>query len=467
MVSRLYDSTSKALLLIILLGLLLRFFMIQTPFLGTWDERFHALVSKNLITHPLKPTLYDEPILDYDHKEWAFNHIWLSKPPLPLWFMAGSMYILGVDEYSLRIPSIIWSILSVLLTFLIGKKLFGSRIGLIAAFFHAIHGMTLEVGGGRLSSDHVETAFLFFFELGLFMTINFFHEKKRQSTNVFLIGIVTGLAFMCKWIAAGFIPIIWGVMFFWFDKSYFKFIKQSALMSIGFLITTLPWIIFILDTYPIEANYILKAIFTPIGKPIQGHAQAWYHYLDNTRIVFGEIIYLPMIWLFYKLYKRPSSKSRAILVILIIVPIVLLSLMGTKRSTYILMTSVGFYVLTAVFIRYLKIIYYSGTFSKVLIKIGIVLLVILPIRYSIERIKPFKSFEKEKSMTNDLKSLDVKFRQDSKVAVFDEPNYIRLMFYHDNVVAYPWVTSQENLRRIKKEGYIIYIREKSNLEKWE
>src|ERR1041385_4766087 len=56
------------------------------PFLNPWDERFHALVAKNLMNHPLMPTLYDDTILNMDYYDnWAHYHIWLHKPPLFLW----------------------------------------------------------------------------------------------------------------------------------------------------------------------------------------------------------------------------------------------------------------------------------------------------------------------------------------------------------------------------------------------
>lgn len=55
-----------AILLIVLCGFLLRLFTGVDLYLHEWDERYHALVAKNLINHPLLPTLYDHPLLPYD-----------------------------------------------------------------------------------------------------------------------------------------------------------------------------------------------------------------------------------------------------------------------------------------------------------------------------------------------------------------------------------------------------------------
>jgi len=74
-----------ALFFIVLSGFLFFVYTASDFFLHVWDERYHALVAKNLTKHPFFPTLYDKPILPFDYKSWVGNHIWLHKQPLPLW----------------------------------------------------------------------------------------------------------------------------------------------------------------------------------------------------------------------------------------------------------------------------------------------------------------------------------------------------------------------------------------------
>ena len=76
-------------------------------FLIIWDEQYHALVAKNMMNNPFKPTLYSIPLLEYDYKNWTGNHIWVHKQPLFLWQMALSLKIVGINEMAIRIPSII------------------------------------------------------------------------------------------------------------------------------------------------------------------------------------------------------------------------------------------------------------------------------------------------------------------------------------------------------------------------
>jgi 4-amino-4-deoxy-L-arabinose transferase len=118
------DDYNLSILFIVLSGLIFYFFTASDFFLHAWDERYHALVAKNLLKHPFYPTLYDNPILPYDYRSWVGNHIWVHKQPLPLWLMAGSMKIFGINEIALRLPSIIMSTAGIFLTFRIGSFFF-------------------------------------------------------------------------------------------------------------------------------------------------------------------------------------------------------------------------------------------------------------------------------------------------------------------------------------------------------
>ncbi len=68
---------NKAGLIFLLFGALcLRLFIISLdPFLHDWDERYHALVAKNMMTDPFRPTLQITPLLAYDYKAWRGKYI--------------------------------------------------------------------------------------------------------------------------------------------------------------------------------------------------------------------------------------------------------------------------------------------------------------------------------------------------------------------------------------------------------
>lgn len=237
-----------ALFLNVLGGLILRGWCASDRFLHDWDERYHALVAKNLMSHPLCPTLFDNPVLPYDFTQWASNHIWLSKQPLPLWAMAASLKVFGIHEFSVRIPSLIVGSIAILLTFAIAKQLFSSsKIAFWAAFFHAIHGLTIEVNSGRDSSDHVLTFFAFFIELGILCAILSTKTNQKIRFSIFT-GVCMGLAYLCKWHPALIILPIWLVL-----QTDFKDILLGIIpLSIAAISVALPWQIYIFQNYPIQ-----------------------------------------------------------------------------------------------------------------------------------------------------------------------------------------------------------------------
>jgi len=167
------DHHRAAVALLILCGLVLYVYVSADFFLHLWDERYHALVAKNLIKHSWIPTLYDNPLLPYNYQNWAGNHIWLHKQPLPLWTMAASMSLFGVNEIALRLPSIIFSSLGIGLTFVVGRYLFNEKVGFLAAFLFSLNGLIIELTGGRVTTDHIDVIFLFFVLLAIFFTIKF------------------------------------------------------------------------------------------------------------------------------------------------------------------------------------------------------------------------------------------------------------------------------------------------------
>ncbi len=60
-------KTRLSLVLLFFAGIFICSFMAMLdPFLNSWDEQFHALVAKNLLSHPFSPTLDDKTPRPYD-----------------------------------------------------------------------------------------------------------------------------------------------------------------------------------------------------------------------------------------------------------------------------------------------------------------------------------------------------------------------------------------------------------------
>ena len=428
-----------------LCGLILRLFVANDFFLHEWDEQFHALVAKNLIKHPLIPTLYDNPILPYDFKAWNMNHIWVHKQPIPLWTMAASMCLFGVNEIALRLPSILLSTIGIGLIFYIGKYFFSEKTGLLAAFFFSINGLIIEMAGGRFATDHIDIFFMFFIELAVFLTICFVKHKK-PAYNV-LIGVAIGFAILTKWLTALIVLPIW-VLIIW-QSGQFKFleaVKYFAIMVLVCISVFLPWQIYIFKVFPIEASWESHYNMKHITEYLDDHKKPLYYFFNQIRINYGELIYLPLAWFTWEIFKNKRKNWWAI-GIWIFIPLIFFTIVKTKMQAYILFIAPALFLITAEFWNVLSSAEKNG-YKKWFYNFILFLLIALPIRYSIERIKPFDNSERKPKYVDNLKKLNE--RNISRGVLFNYPKPIEAMFYTDLTV-YPNLPETKIILELQKK----------------
>ena len=402
--ARCKGKTRNALFFMLLCGLILRIYSSSDLYLHTWDEKYHALVAKHMIDHPFQPTLWEHPALPYNFKDWTGNHIWLHKQPLPLWTMALSMWIFGINEGALRFPSILLSTIGIFLTFSIGRRLFNKEVGLLAAFLFSIHGLIVELTGGRVATDHFDIFFLFFIELAIWLAFRF-SEKKNIFFNL-LCGISIGSAILTKWLPALIVLPVWLLVVN--DSGKFsrkEIILQFAMLCLVVLVVVLPWQIYIRSTFPMEYQWESSMNLKHLTQVVEDRGGPFYYHLDHIRIQYGELVYLPLIWFFWKSIKRVKNKKRLILAIWILIPVIFYSIIATKMQAYTVITAPAIFIITALFCNYL--FHYRKQFRyKPIIYIVILLLLFLPVRYSIERLKPFSSVERNPAWVKKLKLLN-------------------------------------------------------------
>ncbi len=72
------------------------------------------------------------------------------------------MWLFGVNEIALRIPSIVLTTTGILLMFFIGSYFINKKAGYLAAFLYSINGLIIELTAGRVATDHIDIFFLFF-----------------------------------------------------------------------------------------------------------------------------------------------------------------------------------------------------------------------------------------------------------------------------------------------------------------
>lgn len=449
-----------SLLFMIFAGLCLRMFCALDPMLHSWDERYHALVAKNIIEQPLEPKLYKEHIIKYDFKNWTGNKVWLHKQPIPLWSMALSMKVFGVNEVSLRLPSVILSTICILLTFCIALFLFNSSyIGLIAAFLHSTNGLIIELSSGRVSTDHIDTFFFFFIETSIFFLL--LNVKKKRKLFLFFTGVASGLAILTKWLPALIIFPLYLIVNYKI-KNIKEILLDITILSLTALLIALPWQVYAQSLYPLEYNWeqYYNALHFTVG--LEGHGKPWWYFINQVRINVNEAIYIITLWyIYYSLKNVKYKKENIFLLAYILIPFLIFSVAQTKMQGYLLFTFPAYFIIIALFVERILNSHY-GKFRKVEVykinRLVVIIIFSLAIRYGMERVKPFKTVNEEMLAKQEL--VNTYFPE--KSILFNIPCPIELMFY-TNCIAYPIIPNNSLIDSLHDENYNLFIVDKGDL----
>ena len=171
-----------------------------------WDEAVYFDVSRNLARTGIPIRSYDEGVIFFQH------------PPLSFAFFAVP-FLLGFEHLAgIRFVSTIFSIALIILVFVIGRRVQGECVGLIAAFLTAINPLFLAYA----HSVYMETILSFFITLSVFLFL--LAMDKERGLSYFLLGISLGLGLLTKYLAI--ITLVPCILFLFF-KYGCKLLRQA------------------------------------------------------------------------------------------------------------------------------------------------------------------------------------------------------------------------------------------------
>lgn len=318
------------------------------PFLNLWDEQYHALVAKNLSINFLKPTLYSNPILEYDYRDWTANNIWLHKQPLFLWQIAISIKLFGVNTLAVRFPSIILHAITILFIFRIGKISVSDRVGFYGALFFATAYYPLELISGHLATDHNDISFLFYITASFWAWFEYQYSNKKY--YLILIGLFSGCAILVKWLVGLLIYAVWFLAIGIAEKDKRRKIKTYSPLVISLTITILtflPWQFYILSTFPLESNYEFSYNTKHLFETIENHGgNMWFHF-NAFKEIYGSGFAVPFIYLLGLIILLKNTTSYAFRIAIIsalTITYFFYSIASTKMISYCIIVSPFFFL---------------------------------------------------------------------------------------------------------------------------
>jgi 4-amino-4-deoxy-L-arabinose transferase len=224
-------------------------------------------------------------------------------------------------------------------------------------------------------------------------------------------------------------------------------------MACGCLIITLPWFIYFLHQFPQEARWEIYRSVVAYSESIEGWGAEWWYYINYVEIIFGEIVYIPLIYAIYRLFKDRQEWALKLLTIWWVIPVVIFSFGVTKRHPYLLISAPAYFVITAWYLFYLKETLVNKKYNWIKVII-LFLLLALPIRANIERMKPFNRSEMNPSWAKELRSLNQQIN-DKRVVIFNSERPIETMFY-TNFTAYSGIPDSTTIHKFILSGYTVY-----------
>lgn len=439
---------AAALFFILLAGLALRVYCSLDFFLHEWDERYHALVAKNLMNNFLEPTLYANCPLPCNPTSWTESHTWLHKFPIPLWLMAISLKTFGVNEIAVRLPSIILSTLSIAITYKIAKVLFNEKVALLAAFLHSINGLVIETASGRVATDHIDALFLVFVELSVYFSLT--GIKSRKILNYIFCGIFLCAAILTKWLPALIVIPIWLSIRLKNEFKITTILLEILLIIFPSVIAAGAWQYYTFTHFPVEyayeAAHRTKHIFEVLDQ--QG-GNIFYHFTKAMRVVH-ELCWIAFAFgIFFWLKHRQWQYLP--LIVWIAVPYLFFTFVETKMQAYLLFCAPPFFILLATMYWEIKTWFIKPKYMM-LVFIGVFFF--LPIRYSVERTKVFWQRDLKPEWVTRVKNYN---KLPQKTVVFNEPHNIEAMFYADVTAVYNFMPDEATKAKLQAEGYQVYV----------
>ncbi|MCC7303738.1 MAG: glycosyltransferase family 39 protein [Bacteroidia bacterium] len=454
-----WQKTSLYLLLSSLM-LLLTAAINLDPFLNVWDERFHALVAKNLLSHPLKPTLYDNPIVPMAYDRWDRYYIWLHKEPLFLWQIALSFKIFGINEFAVRIPSAVLAFFTGMAIFRSGVIIGNFRVGYIGLFLFVTTGFIYRLVSGRLTLEHNDIAFMGYVSLSYWSFLEY--TNRRSSKWIILIGLFAGLGVLCKWLVGLSVYLMW---FIYILKTDGAKIRNAVPKLKAFGISTIlisTWLLYAFIHYPAELARSMKHHSDHLFIAVDGHTGTWTYHFERIYELFNlswGLVVLSIVCAFY--FMKNNNVFWPLLAVIISVYL-LFTVAETKMPAFTIILILPIYLLLSVTLDKLISLWDGGRQKVVATIVGFGMLTLVFSRLDISAVLKDYAINSEGNyyswslMHNRKIFKDLRLTNNTVLFNVKGRHYIEAMFYTDKP-AYNFIPSEEQVQKVIAEGHSIAI----------
>ncbi len=255
------------------------------------------------------------------------------KPPMIYWAQAASVSLFGLNEFALRLPSALASLVWVTLLFGFARRHFNVEVAWYAVFFVVT---TLQTG--IVAKAAIADALLnLFITLALFGIYTYYRRQRKR--DIYLTFVWMALGFMTKGPIAILIPFVTSALFFGLKGRWALWFKAifNPLGWLLLLVIALPWYVALYLQH--GPAFIDEIFFTHnvarFQTAFEGHSGSVLYYIPV--IILGMIPHTAfLIKAFVKTRSLLKNELNLYLMIWFGFVLILFSLAGTKLHHYIL-----------------------------------------------------------------------------------------------------------------------------------
>ena len=309
-------------LLLIAFGL---FYLVPLSNHGLWipDETRYAQISQAMLLGG----------------DWVSPHFlglrYFEKPVAGYWMIALGQAVFGENLFGVRIASVVATALSVLLAYLLARRLWRDpRTSLACALLYASFGLI----AGQSGYANLDPQFTFWVNLSLVALWHALDAGSRRARLLgwTLLGLACGMGFLTKGFLAWLLPVLVALPYMLWQRRWRELLGYGALAVLAALLVCLPWALAVLAG---EADYWRfffwhEHIRRFAGEDAQ-HSRPWWFYLPLLAVSC-----LPWSGLLPSALRQAWHERRqapvVFLALWLLLPLAFFSLSRGKLPTYIM-----------------------------------------------------------------------------------------------------------------------------------
>ncbi|WP_411960947.1 lipid IV(A) 4-amino-4-deoxy-L-arabinosyltransferase [Pseudomonas mandelii] len=309
----------------LLLGVFLLAYLLPLGSHGLWipDETRYAQISQGMLLSG----------------DWVSPHFmglrYFEKPAAGYWVIAASQALFGQNLFGVRFASALSMGLSVLLCFLIARRLWNEPR---KSFACALLYMSFTVVAGQAGYANLDPQFTFWVNLSL-VALWFALDSDRRGprlTGWAVLGVACGIGFMTKGFLAWLLPVLIALPFMIWQKRWRELLVYGPVAIIVAIAVSLPWALAIHSQQPDYWRFFFwhEHIRRFAGDDAQ-HDAPWWFYLPLL-VAFS----LPWVALLPSALRQAWTTRGQVrigfLLLWLVMPLLFFSLSNGKLPSYIL-----------------------------------------------------------------------------------------------------------------------------------